>query len=114
MGDEAQRTHVVLLAVAGLGTLLLVVRAVISRDEPWWVSWPLPAGAAGLVVAAALRFPLAVAVPAVLVLVAGLALQIQWSYRSGRYIEDDVQTIWRRVRRKPEPKRRRHRAPPPS
>jgi hypothetical protein len=114
MGDSAQRTDVVLLAVAGLGTVLLVVRAVVARDEPWWVSWTLPAGAAGLVVAAAVGFPLAVAVPAVLVLLVGLGLQIVWSYRSGRYIEDDVQTVWRRVRGKPQPSRRRHRAPPTS
>ena len=110
MGDPGSRTHVALLAVAALGALLLIVRAVVSRDEPWWVSWTAPTGAAGLVAAAATGFPFGVAPAAVAVLLVGLALQIVWSYRSGRYLEDDVLTLWRRLRRKTEPKRR-HRAP---
>ena len=40
----------------------------------------------------------------------GLALQVVWSYRKGRYLEDDVASLWRAVRRKPAPERRRHRA----
>ncbi len=111
MADAAQRGQVLLLAVAGVGTLLLVVRAVLARDEPWWVAWTAPIGAAGLLVAAATGFPPGVAVPALALLLVGLGLQIMWSYRAGRYLEDDVGTLWRRVRGKPEPKRRRHRAP---
>ncbi len=111
MADPSTGALVLLLVVAGLGTLLLVVRAVLSRDEPWWVSWTAPAGAVGLVAAAASAFPVALAVPALVLLVVGLGLQVVWSYRAGRYLEDDVGTLWRRVRRKPEPRRRRHRAP---
>ena len=100
----------VLVAVAALGALALVVRAVVVRGEPWWVGWPAAAGAVALVLCVATGVPRAATLGAVLVLLAGLALQVAWSYRRGRYLEDDVASLWRAVRRKPAPQRRRHRA----
>jgi len=102
--------QVLLVAVAALGALALIARAVLGRGEPWWVGWPAAVGAVALVLCIAAGAPRLATVGAVVVLVVGLALQVAWSYRRGRYLEDDVASLWRAVRRKPAPQRRRHRA----
>ena len=40
-------------------------------------------------------------VAGVVVLLVGLVLQLAWSYRRGRYLEDDVAGLWRRLRGRP-------------
>lgn len=99
-----------LVAVAALGALALLARAVLVRGEPWWVGWPAALGAVALALCAAAGVPRLATLAAAVVLVAGLALQVAWSYRKGRYLEDDVVALWRALRRKPAPPRRRHRA----
>lgn len=97
--------QVVLLGVAGLGVVLLLLRAVLARGEPWWVAWPLPVGAVGalgVVVTGGSRRLLLTAGAVVLL---GLGTQLWWAYRRGRYLEDDVTTLWRRVRGRPAPRR---------
>jgi hypothetical protein len=101
---------VLLVAVAALGALALLVRAVVVRGEPWWVGWPAALGAAALVLCVAAGVPRLATLGAVVVLLAGLVVQVVWSYRKGRYLEDDVASLWRAVRRRPAPQRRRHRA----
>ncbi len=101
---------VLLVAVAALGALALVARAVLVRGEPWWVGWPAALAAVALVLCVAAGVPRLATLGAVLLLLVGLGLQVAWSYRSGRYLEDDVASLWRTVRRKPAPSRRRHRA----
>ncbi len=103
--------QVLLVAVAALGALALLARAVLVRGEPWWVGWPPALAALGLVLCVAAGVPRPATVAAVLLLVVGLVLQVAWSYRKGRYLEDDVASLWRTVRRRPAPTRRRHRAP---
>lgn len=103
--------QVLLVAVAALGALALLARAVLGRGEPWWVGWPAALAALGLVLCVAAGVPRLATVGAVLLLVVGLVLQVAWSYRKGRYLEDDVASLWRTVRRRPAPTRRRHRAP---
>ena len=107
---RVQVQEVVLVAVAALGALALVARAVLVRGEPWWVGWPAALGAVGLVLCVAAGVPRTATLGAVVLLVLGLVLQVVWSYRKGRYLEDDVASLWRAVRREPAPERRRHRA----
>jgi hypothetical protein len=101
---------VVVVAVAALGTLALLVRAVLVRGEPWWSRWPAVVGGLLVVLSLLAGAPRPATALGALVLLVGLVLQLVWSYRRGRYLEDDVAGLWRRLRGRPEPARRRHRA----
>jgi len=100
--------QVLLLGLAAVGALLLLLRAVLARDEPWWVAWPLPAGAV-LALLAFLAGPSWLLVPAIAGVGAGLATQLTWAYRRGRYLEDDVLSVWRHIRGRPSRRPGRHR-----
>ena len=100
--------EVLATGVAALGAVLLLVRAVVARDEPWWVAWPAPLGAVVLVAALLTGTAVLLAV-GVVGLVVGLGTQLGWAHRRGRYLEDDVRVLWRRARRRPPPRTGRHR-----
>lgn len=100
----------VVVAVAALGALALLVRAVLVDGEPWWSRWPAVVGAVLVVLSLLAGAPRLATAAGVVVLLVGLVLQLAWSYRRGRYLEDDVAGLWRRLRGRPEPTRRRHRA----
>jgi hypothetical protein len=99
---------VLLVALAALAALLLLVRAVLAQDEPWWVAWPLPV-AAVVAVVVALSGPAWLLVAALTAVAGGLCAQLWWAYRGGRYVEDDVAAVWRRARGRPAPSGGRHR-----
>ncbi len=98
------------MVVVALGALALLVRAVLVGGEPWWSRWPAVVGAVLVVLTLLAGAPRLATVAGVVVLLVGLVLQLAWSYRRGRYLEDDVAGLWRRLRGRPEPTRRRHRA----
>lgn len=102
---------VLLVAAAALAALLLLVRAVLAQDEPWWVAWPLPV-AAVVAVVAGLAGRLWVLLPTLAAVAGGLGTQLWWSYRRGRYVEDDVARLFRRAVRRPPPRSGRHRGAP--
>lgn len=102
--------QVVLFGLAALGAMLLLVRPVLVRGEPWWVAWPAPLGAVAVLAAFVAGFPLWLLVPALVVLGAGLAAQLWWARRRGRFLTDDVGALWRRLRGRPARRPGRHRA----
>lgn len=99
---------VVPVAAAALAALLLLVRAVLAQDEPWWVAWPLPV-AAVVAVVVALSGSAPLLLLALAAVTAGLGSQLWWAYRRGRYVEEDVAELWRRARGRPAPRSGRHR-----